>query len=241
MSNLVSINQADKFTVMATKIAQSGMFNIKNVNQAYTLMLIAEAEGKHFIDAMREYHVLNGKPVLQSREIQSRFQECGGRLKWVKSDDNEAEAVFFHDLGGEITIKWDINKAKKAGIYDSNPTWKKYPSNMLRARVITDGVIAIYPSCLKGALPQTIVEDTEEIKEEAEIIEDMEIVDTEKDIKAMKVQLKIKLKKLNFSDTDVQDFAKHYKLNDTIETLEKLVSDEKTLLEYVENFENKEI
>ncbi|MBK8184777.1 MAG: hypothetical protein IPK63_18620 [Candidatus Competibacteraceae bacterium] len=63
---------------MAAVIAQSGLFGVKNQNQAMALMLLAQAEGMHPATAARDYHVIQGKPALK-RAARSR---SSGRSKW---------------------------------------------------------------------------------------------------------------------------------------------------------------
>ena len=238
-NNLVTI-KPDIMTIMAKKVASSGMFGFKNENQAYALMLIAESEGLHPMKAIQQYHIINGRPALKSTEVLSRFQKDKGCIKWITTDEETAEAELSHPQGGSITIKWTIEKAKKAGIYDKNPTWKTYPSNMLRARVITDGVNALYPACLNGALTESQAQDIPSIED----IEDAEVTATIEDEvkplseKELKLSLSNKLRKLNFNDADIKDFATFYDLNNKMDLLSDMLEDEKFLLQQVELFEN---
>lgn len=237
MSNIQLI-KPDVMGVMAKRVFQSGMFGAKNENQIYALMLISEAEGIHPMKAVQQYHIINGKPALKSNEVLARFQKSGGKVKWIQSNDEVAEATFYHEQGGEITLKWDIEKAKKAGIYDSNPTWKKYPSNMLRARLVTDGVNAVYPVCLGGAITESQAQDipAEEVEEieEAEVTQAEETINTED----LKRSLVAKLKKdFNFTNAIIKEFAEVNDLANNVELLEELVSSDDKLTTYVEAFE----
>ena len=237
MSNLIPVDQIRSMAISATN---SKMFSAKAQDQIFMLMLVAQSEGMHPVKALMSYDIIQGQPALKASEALARYMDCGGKIEWIKSDEKSAKAKFTHSSSGTFEFEYTVEDATSAGLINKD-NWKKNLKAMLRARCTSAGIRMSYPRCLNNFYTSDEVADFEPVEAPQEVIETAEIVDTEKDIKAMKVQLKIKLKKLNFSDADVQDFAKHYKLNDTIETLEKLVSDEKTLLEYVEKFENKEI
>jgi len=202
----------DQVRQMSKTVTMSGLMGFKNENQAMTLMLLAQAENKHPMTAMQQYHIINGKPALKSTEVLSRFQQSGGKIKYLKSDDDICEAEFSHPQGGELTISWDIAKAKRAGVYDTNPVWKKYPSNMLRSRVITDGVKALYPVCLNGFMSETEAQDipTEDETETVEIIET-------KNIDTLKTELATKLRKRGLTNGMMKEFYEKYVNDENIE------------------------
>lgn len=237
MSNIIPI---DQIRVMAKSAAKSNLFSAKAEEQIFMLMLVAQSENIPPVKALMSYDIIQGQPALKASEALARYMDCGGKIEWIKSDEKSAKAKFTHSASGTFEFEYTVKDATDAGLINKD-NWKKNLKAMLRARCTSAGIRMSYPRCLNNFYTSDEVADFEPVEAPQEVIETAEIVDTEKDIKAMKVQLKIKLKKLNFSDTDVQDFARYYQLNDTIETLEKLVSDEDELLNYVNQFENKEI
>lgn len=239
MSNiqLASIDKPDVFAIMARKIASSGMFGLKNENQAYSLMLIAESEGVHPMKAVQQFHIINGKPALKSTEVLSRFQKSGGKVEWIETTDLVAKGKFTHPDGGTITIIWDIEKAKKADLYDKNPVWKKYPSNMLRARCITDAINAIYPACLGGCLTESQAEDIP--IEEIEEVQIEEVIDNTKEHNTNKSLLATKLKKdYSFNDAMVKEFAIKYGLVDDNDAVVYYLENDNELADSVDDFNN---
>lgn len=130
---------------MAEAITQSGLFGIKTVQQALSLMLIAQAEGLHPALAARDYDIIQGKPALKSKAKLARFQRVGGIVKWIVRTDTSAMAEFSHpSSSAPITVEWNMDMAAKAGLAGKD-TWKKHPRQMLSARVISEGVDATYP------------------------------------------------------------------------------------------------
>lgn len=134
---------------MASLGSKSGLFGIKSPEQAAALMLIAQAEGISPALALRDYHVISGRPTLKADAILARFQQAGGKVRWVKLTDQEATAVFSHPAGGDVEISWTMEMAKKAQLL-GNGTWQKYSRAMLRSRCISEGVRTVYPGVVCG-------------------------------------------------------------------------------------------
>ena len=134
---------------MAMAISKSGLFGVKNPEQALALMLVAQAEGLHPAIAARDYDIINGKPAKKSEAMLRSFLQSGGKVKWHRTDDTCAEATFSHPAGGEMRISWDMERAKAAGL-DNKDVWKKYRRQMLRARLVAEGVRAVCPMATSG-------------------------------------------------------------------------------------------
>lgn len=139
----------DELGRIAKAFAQSNMFGVKTTEQAFSLLMIAESEGLHPARAMQEYHVINGRPSLRADAMLGRYQVAGGKVEWVKHSDEEVVGKFTHEASGTVQVSWDKSRAQQAGIL-GNQTWKKYPRQMLRARVISEGVRLSYPACITG-------------------------------------------------------------------------------------------
>jgi hypothetical protein len=145
---------------MANAVAKSGLFGVRTPDQALSLMLIAQAEGLHPAIAARDYHVINGKPTLKSDAMLARFQAAGGSVSWGPSyTEQKVAATFKHPAGGSVSIEWSLDMAERAGL-TRNPTWKSYPRQMLRARVISEGVRAVFPGVAVGVYTSEEMQDT---------------------------------------------------------------------------------
>jgi len=148
--------------IMAMAIAKSGLFGIKTTDQALALMLIAQAEGLHPAIAARDYHIIQGRPALKSDAMLARYQQNGGKVQWHDYTDQKVSATFSHPAGGSVKIDWDMARAKQAGL-GGKDNWNKYPRQMLRARVISEGVRATAPGCNTGFYTPEEVQDFEPI------------------------------------------------------------------------------
>lgn len=135
---------------MATDVVKSGMFAMKTTEQALTLMSICQAEGLHPMQALKRYHIINGgRPSMRADAMLADFQRLGGRVKWLVRTDAECTAVFSHEQGGDVEVKWTLEMAKGAGL-TRNPTWQQYPRQMLTARTISEGIRTCLPGVVAG-------------------------------------------------------------------------------------------
>jgi hypothetical protein len=155
MSQIVPITELE---AMASHIVKSGLFGLKRQEEAVALMLVAQAEGRHPGTVAAEYNIIQGRPALKADAILARFQSAGGKVEWKDYLDTKVSATFSHPAGGSLYVDWDMERAKAAGL-GGKDNWKKYPRQMLRARVISDGVRATYPAVLQGFYTPEEVQD----------------------------------------------------------------------------------
>lgn len=148
---------------MASAAAKSGMFGAKNQEQALTLMLLAQAENVHPMTALRDFHIIEGRPSLKADTMLARFQQAGGKVEWLCLTNSKAEAKFSHPSAGSLTLAWTIEMAVAAGI-GNRGVWKSYPRAMLRSRVVSEGVRTLFPSVIAGTYtPEEILDLDPEI------------------------------------------------------------------------------
>ena len=161
MSNIVPFNDMQQ---MAEVAASSKMFGFKNTGEALAIMLLCQGENLHPAVAMRDYHVIQGRPALKADAMLARFQQAGGTVNWKEYTDEQVTGVFSHPQGGTLELTWTLAQAKKIGIATKD-NWKNYPRAMLRARVISEGIRAVFPGCVVGVYTPEEVQDFEPPKE----------------------------------------------------------------------------
>lgn len=150
---------------MADAFAKSGLFGVKTPDQALALMALCEAEGMHPAIAVRDYHIIQGKPALKADAMMARFQAAGGRVRWLEMTDERVAGEFTHPAGGTVVIDWDVQRATVAGFWGKD-NWKKFPRAMLRARVISEGIRTVFPGVVIGVYTPEEVQDFEPAKPE---------------------------------------------------------------------------
>lgn len=144
---------------MALSMSKSGLFpGMKTPDQAVALMLLAHAEGMHPAIAARDFDVIQGRPAKKAEAMMRDFMRSGGKVDWHELTDTAAEATFSHPQGGALKLRWDMDRAKKADL-GGKDMWRKYPRQMLRARLISEGVRTVFPLATSGMYVSEEVQD----------------------------------------------------------------------------------
>lgn len=153
-NQLVTVSEIQS---MANAMGKSGLFG-KTPEQFFGLMLLAQAQGRHPALVATEYDIIQGKPAINSKSALAKFQQAGGSINWIERTDSICSAKFYHAQGGELTITWTMERAKQAQLTGKD-NWKKFPCQMLSARVVSEGVRAVFPACLDGLYTSEEVAD----------------------------------------------------------------------------------
>jgi len=143
---------------MAQVAADSKMFGFKNQAEAMAIMLLCQAEDMHPAIAMRDYHVIQGRPALKSDAMLARFQTSGGKVNWTSYTDEVVTGVFSHPQGGDVSISWTMEMAHRLG-FTKKENWRNYPRAMMRARCISEGIRTVFPACVAGVYTPEEVQD----------------------------------------------------------------------------------
>ena len=154
-NDLISVSDIER---MAEAIAKSGLFGMKTTEQAMALMLIAQAEGRHPATVARDYDIIQGRPAKKTEAMLRDFIEASGKVEWHVLTDSKADATFSHPQGGTVRIEWDMKRAATAGL-NGKDNWKKYPRQMLRNRVVSEGVRSVCPAATSGMYEPGEVQD----------------------------------------------------------------------------------
>jgi hypothetical protein len=155
MTTEIALKDMEK---MADSIARSGLFGMKNADQALALMLVAQSEGTHPATITQDYDIIQGRACRKTHSVMARFQQMGGSVEWIELSDTKAEGKFSHPAGGALTMSWTLEQAKKIGLTKKD-NWINYPRAMLRARVIAEGVRAVYPAAIGGMMVSEEAQD----------------------------------------------------------------------------------
>ena len=151
---------------MAMAIAKSGLFGLKDKDQVLALMAVAAAEGRHPATVAKDYHIIEGRPALKADAMLARFQMAGGSVQWKTYSDEEVTGIFSHPQGGALEVTWTLKMAKSIGLATGRDgslktNWRMYSRAMLRARVVSEGIRAVYPAVLVGEYTPEEVQDFE--------------------------------------------------------------------------------
>ncbi len=137
----------EQIAKMATAFAKSGVFGVKDQDQALALMLYAQASGKHPALIMRDYDIIQNRLAKKAEAMLRDFQASGGKVEWKEYTDERVVGVFSHPLSpAPISIDWDMKRAENAGLAGkSGDMYKKFTRAMFRSRCISEGVRTCAP------------------------------------------------------------------------------------------------
>jgi hypothetical protein len=144
-------NPLDAVDRLGVALAKSGMFGCDNENAGKVLAMICMTERKSPVEIMRRFDIIGGKLRTKSMAAFADFRAKGGKVKWLATgeDGKEAKAEFTFE-GQTITLGYTIDQAKKAGLVKPSSGWDKNTANMLRARVISNGLGMLCPEIFAG-------------------------------------------------------------------------------------------
>lgn len=145
---------------LAADVAKSRLFPaFGNPEQAMVLMMVAQAEGCHPITATQRYDVIQGKPAKKSDAMLADFQRRGGKVAWLELTDKVVEAEFTSaGLSKPVKVRWTMDMAIAAKLTGKD-NWKNYPRQMLRARVVSEGIRISDPGVVAGLYTPEEVQD----------------------------------------------------------------------------------
>lgn len=135
-------------------LAKSGFFRTDRVEQGQTLMLMCWSLKISPFQLLRTHHIIDNQLSKKSLAALAEFREKGGKHRWLNIGDQGDEAIgefTFED--NTITVRFTMDDARKQGLVRANSGWVKTPSNMLRARVISNAIGMLCPEIFAGSDP----------------------------------------------------------------------------------------
>lgn len=149
-----------------------------NAANAFVAAETGAALGLEPLQALASIAVINGRATLSSDLMAAVIRRAGHTLRIVENSPESVTATLIRadDKKFEFTVTWDKDKATKAGLWGQRGPWSQYPTQMLRARAITEVARQGASEALMGMIysPEDFgatITDTGEVIE-AEVIDD---------------------------------------------------------------------
>ena len=111
-----------------------------NAANAFVAAETGAALGLEPLQALASIAVINGRATLSSDLMAAVIRRAGHTLRIVENSPESVTATLIRadDKKFEFTVTWDKDKAVKAGLWGQKGPWSQYPTQMLRARAITE-------------------------------------------------------------------------------------------------------
>ena len=144
-------------------IASSGMFGCTKVEQGQVLALQCISEKKPPLELAKTYHMIEGKLSMRADAMLAKFQMSGGTVKWTRRDDKIVEATFTL-RNNSLPFSAKIEDFVSNGVAVSRDgkmkdNWRKFPRQMLTARVISEAVRLLAPEVVFGVYTPEEIQD----------------------------------------------------------------------------------
>lgn len=149
-----------------------------NAANAFVAAETGAALGLEPLQALASIAVINGRATLSSDLMAAVIRRAGHTLRIVENSPESVTATLIRadDKTFKFEVTWDKEKAVKAGLWGQRGPWSQYPTQMLRARAITEVARQGASEALMGMIysPEDFgatITDTGEVLE-AEIVDD---------------------------------------------------------------------
>lgn len=157
-----------------------------NAANAFVAAETGAALGLEPLQALASIAVINGRATLSSDLMAAVIRRAGHTLRIVENSPESVTATLIRadDKTFKFEVTWDKDKATKAGLWGQRGPWSQYPTQMLRARAITEVARQGASEALMGMIysPEdfgaTITESGEVI--EAEVVDEIHATATSK-------------------------------------------------------------
>ena len=111
-----------------------------NAANAFVAAETGAALGLEPLQALASIAVINGRATLSSDLMAAVIRRAGHTLRIVENSPESVTATLLRadDKNFRFEVTWDKDKAVKAGLWGQRGPWSQYPTQMLRARAITE-------------------------------------------------------------------------------------------------------
>lgn len=139
---------------MATTLVKSGFLpkSINTPEKAIAIIITGQEIGLGPMQALRSIHIIEGKPTMGAELMMALALKRvpGGYIKIVECTNDQCVVRAGRSRGDTADYRFTIEDAKRAGLLGKS-NWKNYPRAMLRSRVISEAVKAVFPDAMIGA------------------------------------------------------------------------------------------
>lgn len=151
---------------LAEMIARSGMKFGARTPEDILMVIMAGAEvGLQPLSALQNIHVMQGRPVMSARVVVARalaHPECES-FRLVEETQERVTYEAKRRGGDPVRRSYSLEQAQRAGLLN-NPTWKRHPGAMMRARASSSLARDLFADAAIGlAIADDLADDMEPV------------------------------------------------------------------------------
>jgi hypothetical protein len=152
---------------LAKDAAASKFFGANSPEQALMVMMAGRDLGLSYTQALRAFHVIEGKPALSADGMVAvclaRKDVCE-YFRVVEADDKHATVVAKRAGDPERRLTFTFAEAERAGLVKDKGGWAKWPGRMCLARAKSFLARELFPDLLMGMYDPDELRDSREEK-----------------------------------------------------------------------------
>jgi len=137
----------------AEMLVKSGFLppSIKTPEQAMAIAIKGVEVGLPMMQSFAQINIIGGKPTIGAEGMQFLIRKNCPQAKINIVERTAERCIIKASRPGseECAFEFSMEDAKKALLL-ANPSWQKYPRNMLFSRCITDMARSMFPDCIGG-------------------------------------------------------------------------------------------
>lgn len=120
------------------------------------------------MEAMRSFHVVEGRAVADYSFWVSRLLKAGYSVEWKGCGPESATLLLTSPNGKQHEETWNKERATRAGLWGRN-TWKSYPETMLKARCVTSAGRAFAADVMASCYE---TDEAEELRADVRVVDE---------------------------------------------------------------------
>ena len=150
---MVKASDLDGLMRVANMLGKAGPMlpaHIKSPGEALAVIMAGAELGITPMASLRGIHLVKGKVGMDYSLMIGLMRRAGYGVQWVTKSATRCELLLTHRDGTTHAEVWDVERAKKAGLWGGAGSWSNYPEAMLTARCTSSAARAFAGDVLAG-------------------------------------------------------------------------------------------
>jgi hypothetical protein len=150
---MVKASDLDGLMRVANMLGKAGPMlpaHIKSPGEALAVIMAGAELGIPPMASLRGIHLVKGKVGMDYSLMIGLMRRAGYGVQWVTKSATRCELLLTHRDGTTHAEVWDVERAKKAGLWGGAGSWSNYPEAMLTARCTSSAARAFAGDVLAG-------------------------------------------------------------------------------------------
>jgi len=150
---MVKASDLDGLMRVADMLGKAGPMlpaHIKSPGEALAVIMAGAELGIPPMASLRGIHLVKGKVGMDYSLMIGLLRRAGYGVQWVGQSSTRCELLLTYRDGTTHTEVWDVDRAKKAGLWGNAGPWSNYPQTMLTARCVSSAARAFAGDVLAG-------------------------------------------------------------------------------------------